>query len=46
MLTYLREDKILFPCDLFGSHIATTDLYVTDEGQVCGAAKSEFERIK
>jgi flavorubredoxin len=30
MLTYLREDKILFPCDFFGSHLATTDLYVKD----------------
>jgi flavorubredoxin len=25
MLTYLREDKILFPCDFLGSHLATTD---------------------
>lgn len=32
MLTYLREDKILFSCDFFGSHLATTDLYVSDEG--------------
>jgi len=39
MLTYLREDKILFSCDLFGSHLATTDLYVTDEEQVYEAAK-------
>ena len=23
MLTFLEEDKILFPCDLFGSHLAT-----------------------
>jgi len=34
MLTHLREDKVLFPCDLFGSHLATTDIYLTDEGQV------------
>jgi len=45
MLTYLREDKILFPCDLFGSHLATTDLYVTDEGQVYEAAKRYFAEI-
>ena len=32
MSTYLEEDKILFSCDFFGSHIATTDLFVTDEG--------------
>jgi flavorubredoxin len=45
MLTYLREDKILFPCDLFGSHLATTDLYVADEGQVYEAAKRYFAEI-
>jgi len=26
MVTWLEEDKILFSCDFFGSHIATTDL--------------------
>ena len=45
MLTYLREDKILFPCDFFGSHLATTDLYVTDEGQVYEAAKRYYGEI-
>jgi flavorubredoxin len=45
MLTYLREDKILFPCDLFGSHLATTDLYVADERQVYEAAKRYFAEI-
>jgi len=45
MLTYLREDKVLFPCDLFGSHLATTDLYVTDEGQVYEAAKRYYAEI-
>ncbi|HUV56666.1 MAG TPA: FprA family A-type flavoprotein, partial [Dehalococcoidales bacterium] len=45
MLTYLREDKILFPCDLFGSHLATTDLYVTDEGEVYEAAKRYYAEI-
>ncbi len=45
MLTYLREDKILFPCDLFGSHLATTDLYVSDEGQVYEAAKRYYAEI-
>ena len=45
MLTYLREDKILFPCDFFGSHLATTDLYVTDEGQVYEAAKRYYAEI-
>jgi len=45
MLTYLREDKILFPCDFLGSHLATTDLYVTDEGQVYEAAKRYYAEI-
>jgi flavorubredoxin len=45
MLTYLQEDKILFPCDLFGSHLATTDFYITDEGQVYEAAKRYFAEI-
>lgn len=30
MVTYLEEDKILFSCDFFGSHIASSDLFVTD----------------
>jgi flavorubredoxin len=45
MLTYLQEDRMLFPCDLFGSHLATTDLYVTDEGQVYEAAKRYYAEI-
>ena len=45
MLTYLREDKILFPCDLFGSHLATTDLYVVDDGQIYEAAKRYYAEI-
>ena len=45
MLTYLREDNILFPCDLFGSHLASADLYVADEGQVYEAAKRYYAEI-
>ncbi len=45
MLTYLREEEILFSCDLFGSHLATTDMYVTDEGQVYEAAKRYYAEI-
>lgn len=43
--TYLREDNILFSCDFFGSHLATTDLYVTDEGRVYEAAKRYYAEI-
>ena len=45
MVTYLEEDKILFSCDFFGSHIATTDLYVTEEGRVYEAAKRYYAEI-
>jgi flavorubredoxin len=45
MLTYLREDRILFPCDFFGSHIATTDMYVRDAGQEYEAAKRYWAEI-
>jgi flavorubredoxin len=45
MVTYLEEDRILFSCDFFGSHIATTDLYVTDKGRVYEAAKRYFAEI-
>jgi len=45
MVTYLKEDKILFSCDFFGSHLATTDLYVRDEGRVYEAAKRYYAEI-
>lgn len=45
MLTYLREEKILFTCDLFGSHFATSNLYVKDEATVYEAAKRYYAEI-
>jgi flavorubredoxin len=45
MVTWLRQDRILFSCDFFGSHLATTDLYVTDEGRVYEAAKRYYAEI-
>jgi flavorubredoxin len=45
MVTYLQEDHILFTCDFFGSHLATTDLYVTDEARVYEAAKRYYAEI-
>ncbi|RLG99031.1 FprA family A-type flavoprotein [Candidatus Bathyarchaeota archaeon] len=45
MVTYLREDGILFPCDLFGSHFASSDLYVTDEAMIYEAAKRYYAEI-
>lgn len=45
MVTYLQQDRILFTCDFFGSHLATTDLYVTDEARVYEAAKRYYAEI-
>ncbi len=45
MVTYLQEDRILFSCDFFGSHIASSDLFVTDQGRVHEAAKRYFAEI-
>ncbi|MDH5450747.1 MAG: FprA family A-type flavoprotein [Candidatus Bathyarchaeota archaeon] len=45
MLSYLREDKVLLSCDLFGSHFATSDLYVIDEATVYDAAKRYYAEI-
>ncbi len=45
MVTYLREDKILFSCDFFASHLATSDLFVTDEGRVYESAKRFYAEI-
>jgi len=43
--TYLQEEKILFSCDFFGSHLATSDLYVKDEHKVYEAAKRYYAEI-
>ncbi|VAX28916.1 Flavodoxin [hydrothermal vent metagenome] len=45
MVAYLEEDKILFSCDFFGSHIATTNLFVSDEARVYEAAKRYYAEI-
>lgn len=45
MLTYVREDRILSTCDFFGSHLATSNLYVTDEATVYKAAKRYYAEI-
>ncbi len=45
MVTYLEEDRILFSCDFYGSHIASTDLYVTDQGRVYEAAKRYYAEV-
>jgi flavorubredoxin len=45
MGTYLAEDKILFPCDFFGSHLATSSLFVEDEPMVYECAKRYYAEI-
>jgi flavorubredoxin len=45
ILTYLREERLLFTCDLFGSHLATNDLYAVDHPRVHAAAKRYFAEI-
>ncbi len=43
--TYLKEDKILFPCDFFGAHLATSSLFVDDEAVVYESAKRYYAEI-
>ena len=45
MSTYLQEENVLFPCDFFGSHLATSDLFVEDEAEVYKAAKRYYAEI-
>nr|WP_320116551.1 FprA family A-type flavoprotein [uncultured Desulfuromonas sp.] len=45
MVAYLQEDKILFSCDFFGSHIATTELFASDEERVYEAAKRYYAEV-
>ncbi|MGD0079112.1 MAG: FprA family A-type flavoprotein [Methanoregula sp.] len=44
-ITYLQEDRILFPCDLFGFHMASSELYVTDEAAAYRSAKRYYAEI-
>lgn len=43
--TYLQEDNILFPCDLFGSHLATSNLFMEDKEKSYLAAKRYYAEI-
>jgi len=44
-VTFLREDRILFSCDLFGSHIASSDLFMQDERATYLSAKRYYAEI-
>jgi len=45
MLTYLIEDRILFTCDFFGSHLAVSDFFVKDVEKVYESAKRYYAEI-
>jgi len=45
MTTYLKEDKILFTCDFFGSHFTSNKLFVEDKAKVYEAAKRYYAEI-
>ncbi len=45
LVTYLEEENILFSCDFFGSHLATSNLFVQDENKVYLAAKRYYAEI-
>jgi len=45
MATYLREDRILFPCDFFGAHLAGSSLFADDKTLVYESAKRYYAEI-
>lgn len=45
MSTYLVEDRILFSCDFFGAHLATSSLFVDDHAKVLEDAKRYYAEI-
>lgn len=45
MVSYLEEEKILFSCDFFGSHYASSDRYVAEECRAHESAKRYFAEI-
>jgi flavorubredoxin len=44
-ITYLKEDRILFSCDLFGFHRASSDLYATGDAVSYHSAKKYYAEI-
>lgn len=45
MTTWLPEDRILFSCDFFGSHQASSAVFVQDEARTLEAAKRYYGEI-
>jgi flavorubredoxin len=44
-ITFLREEKILFPCDLFGFHMASTELFAPEDATTLRSAKRYYAEI-
>jgi flavorubredoxin len=45
MVTYLKEDKILFSCDFFGAHLAQSGVFADDESSLYMSAKRYYSEI-
>ena len=45
MFTYYQEAQLLFSCDLFGSHLATSCLFAEDDERTNSQAKSYYAQI-
>lgn len=45
MLTFVPQDKILFTCDLFGTHFAQSELFVQDTSKTLALAKLYYAEI-
>lgn len=44
-ITYIEEDRLAFTCDFLGAHLATSDLYASDEARVERAALTYYAEI-
>jgi len=45
MVTFLEEERILFSCDFFGSHLASYSMYASSEPQLEVASKRYYAEI-
>jgi len=45
MVTFYKRDRILFPCDLFGSHLAVFDVLPADDPVLLAEAKRYYATI-
>lgn len=44
-ITFLVEDQILFPCDLFGYHVASSELFAVEDAVTLRSAKRYYAEI-